>query len=236
KNRLVSLYGDGKDDIGNGRFLGQKVRVVYSYKILGVWQTSEAAQAASFGQKPGQYKIEDITKDNKIDAKDRQILGSNIPNWFGGLTNNMSYANFDFSFTVYTRQGTFENSIFLEQVMNGDQGRARFGAFDRSYWTPNNPSNKWANTALETDGTRRVIAQFQNSSYTKISNITLGYTLPRGLITRTGIKSLRVYVNAFNPFIFSKFIGWDPENAEGSSFLNQDFRTRTLMFGVNLTL
>jgi TonB-linked SusC/RagA family outer membrane protein len=236
KNTLVSLYGDGKDDVGNSRFLGKKVRVVYSYKLTGVWQTSEAAAAAVYGQKPGQYKVQDINKDNKIDAADRQILGSNIPNWFGGLTSTMSFANFDFSFTMYTRQGTFENSIFLEQVMNGDQGRARFKAFDRSYWTPTNPSNKWANTALETDGTRRTIAQFQNSSYTKISNITLGYTVPKRLVDKAGIKMLRVYANAFNPFIFSKYIGWDPENPEGSSFLNQDFRTRTFMFGVNLTL
>ncbi|CAN5652344.1 TonB-dependent receptor [soil metagenome] len=236
KNKLLSLYGDGKDDIGNGRFLGQKVRVVYSYKIIGVWQTSEAAEAAALGQLPGQYKVENINKDNKIDANDRQILGSDMPNWFGGVTSNMSYSNFDFSFTVYTRQGSFQNSVFLEQVMNGDQGRARFGAFDRSYWIPTNPSNTWANTAIETDGTRRTIAQFQNSSYTKISNITLGYTLGKNLVSKIGIGSLRVYVNAFNPFIFSKFIGWDPENPDGSSFLNQDFRTRTFMFGVNLSL
>ncbi len=236
QNKLLTLYGDGKDDIGNGRFLGQKVRVAYNYKIIGVWQTSEAAQATGYGQKPGQYKIEDINKDNKIDANDRQIIGSNIPKWFGGVTSNLRYANIDFSFTVYTRQGTFENSIFLEQAMNGDQTRARFGAFDRDYWTPTNPSNKWANTALEQDGTRRTLAQFQNSSYTKISNITLGYTFPKRVVDKAGIKMLRVYANAFNPFIFSKFIGWDPENAEGNSFLNQDFRTRTFMLGLNITL
>jgi TonB-linked SusC/RagA family outer membrane protein len=234
-NKILQLYGDGKDDIGNSRFIGYKTRAVYSYKIIGVWQTSEAAQAAAYGQKPGQYKIQDINNDGKIDANDRQVLGSDIPNWFGGVTSNMNYANFDFSFTVYTRQGTFENSVFLEQELNGDQGRARFGAFDRSYWTPTNPSNTWANAALETDGTRRLISQYQNSSYTKISNITLGYTIPDKLLRKVNIKKLRFYVDAFNPFIFSKFIGWDPENASGSSFANQDFRTRTFMFGVNLT-
>lgn len=236
KNKLLTLYGDGKDDIGNSRFLGRKVRVVYGYKLTGVWQTSEATEAASYGQKPGQYKVEEVTKDNKIDANDRQILGSNIPDWFGGFTSNLNFANFDFSFTVYTRQGTFENSVFLEQAMNGDQGRARFGAFDRSYWTPTNPSTKWANQAIETDGTRKLIAQYQNSSYTKISNITLGYTIPGKFLDRLRITNLRIYANAFNPFIFSKFIGWDPENPEGSSFLNQDFRTRTFMFGAKLTL
>lgn len=237
KNSIVDLYGDGKDDVGNSRFIGQKTRVVYSYKILGVWQTSEAAAAAVYGRKPGQYKVQDLNKDNKIDAADRQILGSNIPDWFGGLTNNISFANVDFSFTVYTRQGTFENSIFLEQVMNGDQGRARFGAFDRPYWTPTNPSNRWANEGLDwQDGTTRPVNQFGSTSYFKISNITLGYTLPQKLLSRAKISNLRVYANAFNPFIWSDFIGWDPENPEGSSFLNQDFRTRTFSLGINLTL
>ncbi|GGH03885.1 SusC/RagA family TonB-linked outer membrane protein [Mucilaginibacter phyllosphaerae] len=241
KNKILELYGDGKDDIGNARFIGQKTRVVYRYKIIGVWQNDEADQAKTFNRIPGQYKIQDFSgpagvPDGKIDSYDRQILGSDIPNWFGGLTNTINFANLDFSFTVYTRQGTFQNSVFLEQVMNGDQGRARFGAFDRSYWTPTNPSNTWANTARETDGDARTAAQFQNTSYTKISNITLGYTIPKSLLNKVKIQGLRVYANAFNPFIFTKFIGWDPENPDGSSFNNQDFRTRTFMLGVNLTL
>ncbi len=235
KNEILELYEDGKDDIGNARFLGKKTRVVYNYKITGVWQTSEAAQAAAFGLKPGQYKVEDINNDKKIDANDRQILGSDIPKWFGGLTSNMNFAGFDFSITLYTRQGTFENSVFLEQLMNGDQARARFGAFDRSYWTPTNPADKWANTAIETSD-RRTIAQFQNSSYTKISNLTLGYTFPGTILQKIRLQNLRIYANAFNPFIFSNFIGWDPENPSGNSFLNQDFRTRTIMLGLNVTL
>jgi TonB-linked SusC/RagA family outer membrane protein len=236
-NQIVQLYGDGKDDIGNGWFLGAKVREIYNYKIIGVWQTSEAAQAATYGAKVGQYKIQDVNNDGKIDAtNDRQLLGSNIPNWFGGLTSTMNFANFDFSITAYTRQGTFENSVFLEQQLNGDQGRARFGAFDRSYWTPTNPSNQWSNKGIGTSDPANGIAQFQNSSYTKISNITLGYTIPQKLLSRAKITNLRVYANAFNPFIFSDFIGWDPENASGSSFLNQDFRTRTFMLGLSITL
>ncbi|MFD1255245.1 SusC/RagA family TonB-linked outer membrane protein [Mucilaginibacter terrae] len=241
RNKILELYGDGKDDIGNGLFIGKQSRVVYRYKIIGVWQNEELAAAKSFGRIPGQYKIEDISgpngvPDGQISSVDRQIVGSDMPKWFGGLTSTMNYANFDFSVTLYTRQGTFENSVFLEQAMNGDQTRARFGAFDRDYWTPTNPSNTWANTAIEQDGEARTVAQFQNSSYTKISNITLGYTIPKKVLSKVGIQGLRVYANAFNPFIFSKFIGWDPENPSGNSFLNQDFRTRTIMMGLTLTL
>jgi TonB-linked SusC/RagA family outer membrane protein len=235
-NKILELYGDGKNDIGNAWFLGSKVREIYNYKIIGVWQTSEAAQAAVYGAKPGQYKIQDVNGDGKIDAtNDRQILGSSIPNWFGGFTSTMNYANFDFSVTVYTRQGTFENSVFLEQELNGDQNRARFGAFDRSYWTPTNPSNQWSNKAVNSSDPANLIAQYQNTSYTKISNITLGYTIPKSVLNKAKISNLRVYADAFNPFIFSKFIGWDPENPSGNSFLNQDFRTRTFMLGLTLT-
>jgi len=236
KNQIVDLFGNGANDVGNSRFIGQKARVIYNYKVIGVWQTSEAAQAATYGQKPGQYKIQDTNNDGKINSDDRVILGSDIPDWFGGITNTFNYKAIDLGFTVYTRQGTVQQSTFLDQFLNGDQGRARFDAYSRSYWTPANPSNTWANNAIETDLTRRTAATYQNSSYTKVSNITLGYTLPKSAAAKAKISNLRIYATAYNPFIFTKFIGWDPETADLNSFGLQDFRTRTFILGVNLTL
>ncbi|MGI4899667.1 MAG: SusC/RagA family TonB-linked outer membrane protein [Janthinobacterium lividum] len=236
KNQIIDLFGNGANDVGNARFIGQKARVIYNYKVIGVWQTSEAAQAAVYGQKPGQYKIQDTNNDSKITADDRVILGSDIPNWFGGLTNTFTYQNIDLGFTIYTRQGTLQQSTFLDQYLNGDQGRARFGAYQRDYWTATNPSNTWANNAIETDATRRTAATYQNSSYTKISNITLGYTLPKDFASKIKLNNLRLYVTAYNPVVFTKFIGWDPETADLSSFGLQDFRTRTFILGFNVTL
>ncbi|MBC7937624.1 MAG: TonB-dependent receptor [Rhizobacter sp.] len=235
KNQIIDLFGDGKNDIGNQKFLGEKTRVIFNYKVLGVWQTAEAVQAAVYGQKPGQWKIEDYNNDKLINNDDRQINGSGIPDWFGGITNNVSFANFDFGITLYTRQGTFQQSTFLAQYMNGDQGRARFNAFDRSYWTPTNASNEWANVAIETDGARRSAGEYLNSSYTKISNMALGYTIPKSILGNAAIKRLRIYVDAYNPFIFTKFVGWDPETADANSFGDADFRMRTFMFGINLS-
>ncbi|MGI4804915.1 MAG: SusC/RagA family TonB-linked outer membrane protein [Janthinobacterium lividum] len=236
KNKILELYGDGKDDVGNARFIGQKSRVIYDYKVIGVWQTSEATQAATYGQKPGQYKIQDTNGDGKITTADRVVLGSDIPNWFGGITNSFNYKKFDFSFTVYTRQGTLQRSTFLNLYLNGDQNRARFNAYDRSYWTTTNPSNTWANNAIETDATRRSAAEYQNSSYVKISNATLGYTFPKSMISKIKLTNLHLYVTATNPLIFTKFIGWDPETADLSSYGLQDFRTRTFILGVNVSL
>jgi hypothetical protein len=66
--------------------------------------------------------------------------------------------------------------------------------------------------------------------------MTLGFTAPKALAKKLGMTNLRIYSTAYNPFIWTKFIGWDPETADLNSFGLQGFRTRTFIFGVNLTL
>lgn len=236
KNRILDLYGNKKDDVGNAWFIGQNVRVFYNYKVIGVWQTEEATKAASYGQKAGQWKIYDANDDGAITTADRVIVGSNIPKWFGGITNNFTYGNFDLSVTVYTRQGVTEFSQFLNKYVDDDQLRARFNALKRDYWTPTNPTNKYANLAIETDATRKQASQYIDGSYTKISNITLGYNVSKAAMAKVKISSLRVYATATNPFIFTDFVGWDPETASFDTFQLQDFKTRTFLLGVNIGL
>ena len=236
KNEILDLYGNGKNDVGNSWFIGQPARVFYNYKIAGIWQTSEAANAAAYGQKPGQWKIQDTNGDKKITTDDRVVIGSNIPKWFGGLTNTFNLHGFDLSVTVYTRQGVTEFSQFLSKFVDDDQLRARFNALKRDYWTPSNPTNKYANLAIETDANRKLASEYIDASYTKISSITMGYNFSRTALAKAKISSLRVYATAYNPFIFTNFVGWDPETASLDTFGTQDFRTRTFLFGVNIGL
>lgn len=235
-NEIQTLYGDGKDDVGNAWFLGSPVRVYYDYKKIGVWQTDEVTQAATYGQKPGQWKIQDTNGDGKISADDRVIVGSNLPKWFGGITNNITVGDFDLNFTIYTRQGVTEFNQFLSKFVDDDQTRARFNVLSRNYWTPTNPTNEYANNAIETDANRRRASEYTSASYTKISNITLGYNVPKVLTSRAKMTSLRVYATAYNPFIFTNYVGWDPETASLDTGGLQSFRVRTFLLGLNLTL
>ena len=57
KNKIVDLYGDKQSDLGNRWFIGQPINVIYDYKKLGVWQTSQAAEAAKFHAKPGDLHL-----------------------------------------------------------------------------------------------------------------------------------------------------------------------------------
>ena len=83
-----------KADIGNGWFVGQPFTVIYDVKKIGIWQTKDATLAATYGQKPGQIRVQDLNNDGKINADDRQIIGNFQPDWIGGMTNRVAYKNF----------------------------------------------------------------------------------------------------------------------------------------------
>ena len=60
KNKLVELYGDGKDDLGNRWYLGHPISIIYDYKMVGVWQAGEDASNWDPGVAPGSLKFADI--------------------------------------------------------------------------------------------------------------------------------------------------------------------------------
>ena len=75
--------------------LGQPITAIYDVKKLGIWQTSEAAQATIYGVQPGDIKLEDVNKNNAVGADDRQIIGDFQPDFVAGLSNRFEYKNFD---------------------------------------------------------------------------------------------------------------------------------------------
>jgi len=61
------------------------------------------------------------------------------------------------------------------------------------------------------DGRRTGTNSIQNASYIRLKTMELGYTLPKKLTTKVGVKSLRVYVNGYNLLTFSGLNNVDPE-------------------------
>ncbi len=82
---------------------------------------------------------------------------------------------------------------------------------------------------------------FQDLSYVKVKNITLGYTLPKAWVSAIGLTKVRLYVNVLNPWVFTHkdFIGFDPEwaNTALDGFSRGDIggvARRTWQFGLNV--
>ncbi len=239
RNKVTKLYGD-LDEIQFGAMdapyvhrIGEPVGSGFSWVYDGIWQLDEIEQARAYGQQPGQVKVKDINRDGVIDANDRTVLGANMPKWTGGITNTLNYKNIDFSFFVHTAQGATSFSYFhRSHAWDGHNAPARFNGLKTNYWTPENPSNEWYQPGNAGPWTESLL--FKDVSYVKVGYITLGYSLPESATSFMNMKRLRVYATAQNPFVFTDYEGWDPENAARNSW-GAGFMSRVLMAGLNVS-
>jgi TonB-dependent starch-binding outer membrane protein SusC len=263
REKIVGLQNNLKQDLNNGWFVGQPITVIYDYKKIGIWQSNEAAQAAAYGVKPGDIKLEDLDKNNGITSSDRQIIGNFQPDLVAGMTNYFQYKNFDLNIVLFGRFG--QNVVVT--YFSADGGAAGYPFFLNSrvqqykvdYWTPNNPTNAFPQPDAGRDGLLYTSTlTYHDGSFIKIRTIDLGYNFSSRLLGKSGIQSLRVYVSAQNPFILwsplvRDGLGLDPEgNGVGNAVGTQGGGanavpndraitvnmgvppTRQFIFGVNL--
>jgi TonB-linked SusC/RagA family outer membrane protein len=240
RNKIVDLYGDKKSDIGNRWFIGESLGAIYDYKMIGVWQESEATEAAKFSARPGYLKFEDVNPDGKIDANDRVIQGSNQPKWTGGITNSFDYKNIHLSIFIQTFQGSLKNDVDLSYA---DEAGRRNTPAEVGYWTAENKSNTRPSLAYNnTYG----YGYPRDNSYTRIKDVTLSYNFSQALLQRTFLKSLTIYTSGRNLYTFTNWIGWDPEdnylprgttqNNGTLTWTNNYPSVRSIVFGLNVTL
>lgn len=235
REKIVALQNNLQQDLGNGWFVGQPFTVIYDYRKIGIWQTNEAAEAAVYGVKPGDIKIEDVDKSNSITSADRQIIGDFQPDFVAGMTNQFQYKNFDLNLVLFGRFG--QNVVVTYLSADGGGGGYPFFLNSRvqqhkvNYWTPTNPTNDFPQPDAGRDGLMYTSTlTYRDGSFIKIRAIDLGYNLPGRLLNKAGIQSLRVYVSAQNPFILwaplvKDDLGLDPE---GNSTNNNNGVTNTV--------
>jgi TonB-linked SusC/RagA family outer membrane protein len=234
QNKIIDLYGDKKDDIGNRWFIGRPINVVYDYKLAGIWQVGEDASAQDPGAKPGDLKFADVDGDKVITAADKTILGQTSPKWYGGLTNTFHYKNFHLNVLVQTVQGVTKNNGAIDITV---ARRANIPA-SIVYWTLQNPVNTIPGLAYVNT---RQYGYAQDASYTRIKDITLSFTAPQKLLDAIKLGGLTVYASGRNLVTFTKWTGWDPEanysiNINTPTGLNNYPLVRSFTVGANITL
>jgi TonB-linked SusC/RagA family outer membrane protein len=246
--QIVSLYNGAVDDVGNKWFIGKPLSAFFDIKKDGIWQLNEAEAAKSYGSRPGQIKVNDNNgrgtdgqltgkPDGKINADDRVYLGSEIPDWSGGLTSRFAYKGFDFSFILFARIGQMIQSGFHR---NNNALAGRYQQIKVDYWTPNNPTNEFpqpvTNQEFPVNNTALI---YFDGSFVKIRNINFGYTFSNSISKKMGIESLRLFSSIQQPKIWSsyrdKYNGVDPEiNESASTGNNVTPAVSTVTFGLNV--
>jgi TonB-linked SusC/RagA family outer membrane protein len=236
KERIEELVGK-QSDIANSWIIGYPVNSFYDYQKVGIWQTPDSNLAKSFGYKPGDIRVADLSgpngkPDNVIDANnDRTVVGSSVPDYSVGLSNDLRFKNFDLNIYVFARVG----QTFVSNYANKYEPNAIENGAKVDYWTPENPTNSYPRPNVNVSRASLPFATtlgYLDGSFVKIRNITLGYNFPQSLTNRMHVGNVRLYVSAKNYFTFSKVDDYDPEGA--GSFERP--LTKLLMAGLNIDL
>ena len=234
KNEILELDG-GIDKLPYGnhgvRQIGEPVDAIYSYKIEGIWQLDEAAEAHSYNAFPGQWKYADLNNDGVLNQDDNTVIGSISPDWIGGMTNTFAYKNLDLSVQMYTRQGSYGHSEFYNNFVPWQNDRAKFNKLNMDYWTPNNPDAKFPAAHYASTGNN----YYTSFDFVKIGNIGLGYNASQALLDKLQMSSLRLTLDVQNPFTFTDYAGPDPETGLNNSY-NAGYMIKTVLFGLKLSL
>lgn len=203
---------------------------IFGYKTNGLFQSQSEVDAApkQVGAGPGRIRYVDINGDNKIDDLDRTWIGTTLPALEYGLRVDLTYKKFDlsvFGSGVAGREG-FDVYTLFNNLM---KGRENVGPGVFNGWTPQNTNtNVPALTLKDNNNEGRTSDYFiVSTSYFKMRNIQLGYTLtPKSVITR-----LRVFAMAENLFWFKSksYQSPDPERID----LDPIPIPKTFTFGIN---
>jgi hypothetical protein len=178
-------------------------------------------------------------------ASDIEADGNALPTLTGGLTNNFGYKGFDLSVFfnfVYGNKVYNNNDYFLEGGGTRDANRAIDTRQLDRWQKPGDVTDMPRLTALGSNYTISPTSRnIEDGSFLRLSNVTLGYTIPKDITERVKISRLRLYVSGSNLALWTKYKGPDPEINVSSSatVLGYDLGTppipRTIQVGANIT-
>ena len=213
----IDYTGFNNDDAQMIMAVGSSPYEFYGYKTKGIFTTTAEAEAAGLknssgdAYQAGDVHFVDITGDQIIDERDKVSLGSNMPDFYGGVNLSVRYrqwvldANFAYSVgaKVYnaTRRSIESMSDFHNQssaVLNRWQVEGQQTNMPRANYGDPLGNNLFSDRWIE-DG-----------DYLKLRSVKLAYRFNKMF---DFIRSGDVYVAAENLFTLTKYLGGDPEFA-----------------------
>lgn len=233
-----------KDKEASTLMIGHPIKSFNTFTYDGIWKTSEADEAAIFGQQPGGVRViipnmektgageytkydkdgnvvGKYTKDNPYainQAEDVGYVGSTTPKWFAGFNNDFNIGNFDVNLYFYARFGQWaESRMATYQPGNGGK------YVNMDYWKAGENEDAllpgiYSGRPLY-DYTGYQSLWYADNSFIKLKRITLGYTLPKDVLKKINVNKIRIYATVNDPLYWVKSDfqkGYDPENNQRS--------------------
>ncbi|WP_433902077.1 SusC/RagA family TonB-linked outer membrane protein [Sphingobacterium puteale] len=253
KNKVKALP-DGLHEliVGDNRLeVGKSVGSFWLYNNTGIYSSAEQIQEGrtfnGISINVGDPIWADHNKDNRIDNKDKVMVGDRLPKFSGGWNNTFSYKNFDLGFNFIFAAGQKALNQYEATkygFINREAGNDINSVKEVSSWQKIENEKQYPiyNPWSDVDPYRIDQDLFlENASYIKLRSLSIGYDLKDLKIFNHGNKSLRrlyLYATATNLLTISKFSGVDPELANVNGYYDGANLTipKTFVLGFKLDL
>jgi len=225
--------------------VGEPIGSFYGFVIDGIFQSQEEINEAGLvGQaNPGDFRFKDLNQDGSINATDRTIIGSPIPDMTYGFSMAANWKGFDVRLFF---QGEVGKQSFNTLNFNllGFNGTNALSGLNQRFWNDGYfddiesdelvdrlkeeyPVNMDTNIprATEVDPqwrnyNRSSTFYVEDSDYLRLKNFQLGYTLPDRWLSRYKITNLRIFTSIQNAITWTSYGGLDPEIGPGQAGSN----------------
>ncbi len=238
---VVNRYpGDGMHDF----VLGRTPNILYGMVADGIFKTQEEVDnhAEQTGKAIGRIRYKDLDGNGVVDELyDRTFIGITDPDFFGGITFDLGYKNFDMNIFFQGVYGNKVNNIWKQESdlwnISVPAGKNHEKRILGAWYFDNPDSDIPAMSNSNPNSEQRFSSYFvEDGSYLKLRNIELGYTFPKQLTNTMMMQHLRIYASARNVLTLKKgwgkdrYTSFDPE-MPGYGYLTPF----TMAFGVNVT-
>ncbi|MBB1323469.1 SusC/RagA family TonB-linked outer membrane protein [Shewanella sp. SR43-8] len=241
KNKVVSLPKDVVNSFGgNGAdktIVGHSINSVYGYVADGLFQNQGEidAHAVQSGAGLGRVRWQDLDGNGVINENDQTFFADTDPDFIYGMNMNFKYKSWDFTM--------FWQGVKGGQIRNGWRGFTDFTSLNIGSNYGDRVLNAWSSsntdtdvpalTAIDNNGEGRQSSLFwEEGTYLKLRNLSIGYTPDEQWLSHYGISSARIYFQGSNLLTItpSGTLTQDPETPNGT-FPNP----KRFTLGVNLT-
>lgn len=194
-----------------------------------------------------QWYKDKLDKDGNIVGKEltedygkatRYELGTSLPDFYGALTNTLSYKDFTFSIQFYySIGGKIYDSLEQMTMTDGSSYGHQLNKKVLNAWRADNdasdiPQFIYKNTSKSNDSSSRFL---YDGSFVRLKNVNLAYNLPEKYANKIGLYSAKAFINIDNLYTFTKYKGLDPEQGiSGTNSFSTIPNVRTITFGLRI--
>ncbi len=199
---------------------GEVANSFYGFIFKGVYSTTgEAISDGLLNNKlmpyaAGDAIFEDLSgpqgiPDGIINNYDKTVIGSSLPDYFGGLSNSLTYKRWNLNIFLQFVSGNevFNYIRFQNEKMTGlnNQSKDVLNRWQYEGHETDVPRALWNDPAGNSAFSTRWI---EDGSYLRLKYVMLSYSIPNKFI---GFRNALFYISASNLFSASEYLGYDPE-------------------------